>query len=82
MHELSLIIVEIISDIDKRLRDFDFKRTQIDGDIQTIAAILGDRSDKGAAFIDHMKMAQDKYRDAIDCLQIAKQRLEYLKGEL
>lgn len=83
MSDLSNQLNDIISKINLRVNDFDFKHGQIEKDMKTIDSLLSNNSsDKGKAFLYQMQAACDQYRDAIDSLRIAAQRLTVLSWKV
>ena len=77
MQELIAKVREIINKIDGFTRDFQFKNGQIEEDINTVMQEFGDgASGEDKKYLSSLNAGKNRYRDAIDTLQIAKQRLE------
>ena len=83
MQELIAKISEIINKLDGFSRDFQFKNNQLEEDINIISKEFGEgASSDDKNYISSLNAGKNRYRDAVDTLQIAKQRLEEVLSRL
>jgi hypothetical protein len=83
MHDVAIRLEEISGKLDLYINAFDFKHEQVEEDVVVLIEEFEDSASQSSqAFIAAMRSAEVQYRDAIDALQIAKQRLEQVLQRL